>query len=153
MKKKSFLLTFLLAATSFLLSAFYIPLGGEGYEIYVDNKLVLHQFGQEMKQVKNLQLTDAQKSSTLNVKFFHCGMAGKSRTLELRTPDKQVLKKWQFDNEVAKNFAISVPVKEILDLQKKAGSGTLHLIYASKEAPDGRFLAGIVNVEKSVAVK
>ena len=153
MKKKSLLMTGVLLSISLLMVAFISPIGGEGYEIYIDNKLVIQQFGQQMKQVKNLQFNSSQKESELSVKFFHCGMAGKSRTLELRTPDKQVLKQWQFKNEEAKNFAITVPVKEILDLQKKSGAGTLHLFYSSKEAPDGRLLAGIVTSDKSVAAK
>ena len=149
--KKQFVL--LITSLAFVMTAFINPFGGEGYEIYIDNKLVIQQFGQQMKQVKNLQFNSSQKESELSVKFFHCGMAGKSRTLELRTPDKQVLKQWQFKNEEAKNFAITVPVKEILDLQKKSGAGTLHLFYSSKEAPDGRLLAGIVTSDKSVASK
>ncbi len=153
MKKKNYGLICLLLSIAFVMAAFISPMGGEGYEIYIDNKLVLQQFGKNMKEVKNLQLNASHSKSELNVKFFHCGMAGKSRTLELRTPGKQVLKQWQFANEEGKNFAITVPVKEILDLQKKAAAGTLHLIYSSREAPDGRFLAGIVMSEKSMASK
>ena len=153
MKKKSFLIVGLLLPISLFMAAFIAPMGGEGYEIYIDNKLVIQQFGQQMKQVKNLQLNSSQVKSELNVKFFHCGMAGKSRVLELRTPGKKVLKQWQFANEDAKNFAITVPVKEILDLQKKAGTGTLHLFYSSKEAPEGRFLAGVTMADKSVATR
>ncbi len=153
MKKKNYGLIGLLLPVAIAMGSFISPVGGEGYEIYIDNKLVLQQFGKNMKEVKNLQLNASHSKSELNVKFFHCGMAGKSRTLELRTPEKQVLKQWQFANEEAKNFAITVPVKEILDLQKKAKAGTLHLIYSSKEAPDGRFLAGIVMSEKSFAAK
>lgn len=153
MKKKSFLAMFLWLPITLLMAAFMSPMGGEGYEIYIDNKLVMHQFGQKMKEVKNLQLSADQAESELNVKFYHCGMAGKSRSLELRTPGKQVLKKWKFANEESKNFAITVKVKEILDLQKKAGKGTLHLFYSSEEAPGGRFLAGIINSDRSVAIK
>jgi hypothetical protein len=151
MKKKTFLYSGLVLSLAILLSGFVSPLGGEGYQIFLDNKLVLEQFGNDMKQVKNLQLDPTQLKSELRVKFYHCGMAGKSRILELRTPGKQVLRQWQFANEEGKNFAITVPVKDILDLQKKAGAGTLHLFYSSKEAPEGRFLAGIITSEKSIA--
>jgi hypothetical protein len=153
MKKKSFFIMALLLSINLFMAAFISPMGGEGYEIYIDNKLVIQHFGQQMKEIKNLQLNAAQFKSELNVKFYHCGMAGKSRVLELRTPDKQVLKQWQFANDEAKNFTITVPVKEILDLQKKAGAGTLHLFYTSREAPDGRLLAGIVMQGNSVAAK
>jgi hypothetical protein len=153
MKRNTFSGLGLVLLLAIFLSGFISPLGGEGYEIYIDNKLVLEQFGKDMKQVKNLQLEPSQIKSELRVKFYHCGMAGKSRTLELRTPGKQVLKQWQFANGEGKNFAITVAVKEIMDLQKKAGAGTLHLYYSSKEAPDGRFLAGITTSERSVAIR
>jgi hypothetical protein len=153
MKKKRFLIMALLLSFNLFIAAFISPLGGEGYEIYIDKKLVIQQFGQQMKQVKKLQLSTDQVKSELNVKFYHCGMAGKSRVLEVRTPDKQVLKQWQFANDEAKNFTITVPVKEILDLQKKAGTATLQLFYSSREAPDGRLLAAIVMQSNSVAAK
>ncbi len=153
MKKNTFLNPGLLALIAIFLTGFISPLGGEGYQIYIDNKLVLEQFGNDRKQVKNLQLEPSQAKSELRVKFYHCGMAGNSRILELRTPGKQVLRQWQFANEEGKNFAITVAVKDILDLQKKAGAGTMHLFYASKEAPEGRFLAGLISSEKSIASK
>jgi hypothetical protein len=153
MKKKRFLIMAFLLSFNLFIAAFISPLGGEGYEIYIDKKLVIQQFGQQMKQVKKLQLSADQVKSELNVKFYHCGMAGKSRVLEVRTPDKQVLKQWQFANDEAKNFTITVPVKEILDLQKKAGTATLQLLYSSREAPDGRLLAAIVMQSNSVAAK
>jgi hypothetical protein len=153
MKRKSFLITSLLLPVSLFIAAFVPLFGGEGFEIYIGNKLVIQQFGAQMKQVKNLELSDAQAKSELNVKFYHCGMAGKNRVLELRTPAKKVLKQWQFANDESKNFVITILVKEILDLQKKAGDGTLHLFYSSREAPEGRLLAGIVHSEKSVAAK
>lgn len=149
-KKKLFSMAFLLLIATFVVS-FVSPAGGEGYEIYIDNKLVLQQFGQQAKQVKNLQLNSAQIKSELKVKFYHCGMAGKSRTLELKSPDQKVLRQWQFANEEGKNFAISVPVKEIAELQEKSGAGTLHLFYASKEVPQGRFLAGIIITDNASA--
>lgn len=151
MKKKMFMYAVLVLAMAISMTAFVSPTGGEGYQIYIDDKLILEQFGSEMKQVKNLQLDQSHKKSELKVKFYHCGMAGRSRTLELRTPGKQVIKSWQFANEEGKNFAIRVRVEEILDLQKRAGAGTLHLFYTSQEAPDGRFLAGITIGGKSVA--
>ncbi len=153
MKKKTFLFVGLVVLSAFFTTAFVSPRGGEGFQIYIGNKLVVEQFGKEVKQVKNLLLEPSQIKSELKVKFYHCGMAGKSRTLDLRMPGKGVLKQWQFANEEGKNFGITVPVKEILDLQKKAGAGILHLFYSSREAPEGKFLAGIAMPDKSVAIR
>lgn len=59
----------------------------------------MQQFEMGMKQVKNLQLNPAQSMGDLKVKFYHCGMAGKSRTFELKSPHLKVLRQWQFANE------------------------------------------------------
>ena len=96
--------------------------GGEGFQIYVDNKLVLQQFNQEMKELKNIQLTAAHSKSELKVKYYHCGMAGNSRILELKNSDQKTVKRWQFDNGGGKDFTVTVPVKEILDSQEKLGN-------------------------------
>lgn len=149
MKRKLFSSAIVLLPAFLLMTAFVVPLGGEGYEIYVNNKLVIRQFGAEMKQVKNLQLDPSKLNGDLSVKFFHCGMTGKRRILQLKTPAKEVLKQWQFANGDAGNFSIAVPLKEIVGLQKKAGGGTLHLYYSSKEAPDGRFLAGVTTTSQT----
>jgi len=149
MKAKQFLVMVFLVATSSFIYSFVTPMGGEGFEIYIDNKLVLQQFNQEMKQLKNIQLTAAHSKSELKVKYYHCGMVGKSRTLELKNSDQKTVKRWEFDNSEGKNFAITVAVKEILDSQEKLGNGTIYLYYSSKEAPKGRLLAGIVNANKN----
>ena len=92
MTAKQFLtMAFLVAASSFIYS-FVTPMGGEGFEIYLDNKLVLQQFNREMKEKKNIQLTAVNSKSELKVKYYHCGMAGKSRTLELKNADQKTLR-------------------------------------------------------------
>lgn len=151
--KKSLLMLFVLAAASTFYS-FVSPAGGEGFEIYIDNKLVLRQFNQDMKNLKNFPLDASSAKSELKVKFYHCGMIGKNRSLSLKDNKNTVLKQWHFSNEENKNFAISIPVKEVLALQQKAGNATVYLYYSSKEAGNGRLLAGIVRSNKnSVAIK
>ena len=71
-------------------------------------------------------------------------MAGKSRILELKNADQKTIKRWEFVNSEGKNFAITVAVKEILDSQQKTSDGAIYLYYSSKETPQGRLLAGIV---------
>ena len=78
-------------------------------------------------------------------------MVCKSRTFQLKSPDLKVLRQWQFANGESKNFSTTVPVKEIANLQEKSGAGTLDLYYVSKEAPQGRFLAGIPIPDKATA--
>jgi hypothetical protein len=153
MKAKHILsMALLVVASSFIYSFVAPAAGGEGFQIYIDNKLVLQQFNTEMKELKNIQLTTAHSNSEMTVKYYHCGMAGKSRILELKNSDQKTVKRWQFDNADGKNFAVTVPVKEILDSQEKLGNGTIFLYYSSKEAPQGRLLAGIVHGNKRATV-
>lgn len=146
--RKSLLMLSVLAIVSFFCS-FTSPAGGEGFEIYLDNRLVIQQFNQDMKNLKLLPLNASNASSELKVKFYHCGMIGKNRSLSLKDAKNTVLKQWQFSNEAGKNFAISVPVNEVLALQKKAGNPTLYLYYSSREVSAGRLLAGIVSSNKN----
>ncbi|TWI80432.1 hypothetical protein IQ13_3109 [Lacibacter cauensis] len=150
MIRKAMLTAVLLLAASTLLYSFRTT-GGEGFEIYIDNKLVLQQFNQEMKQVKQIQLNAAQQE--LQVKYYHCGMAGKNRVLELKKAGQEVVKHWQFNNSEGKNFAITVAVKDILASQKKAGTAAVSLYYSSKEAPQGRLLATIFTADMQAAVR
>lgn len=153
MKAKQFLaVVFLLAAGSFSYSFVSPTAGGEGFQIYLDDKLVLQQFNQEMKELKNIQLTAAHSKSELKVKYYHCGMAGKSRILELKNSDQKTVKRWEFENGEGKNFAVTVAVKDIFDSQEKLGNGTVYLYYSSKETPQGRILAGIVHGNKKSTI-
>ncbi len=151
MKKSNFFATLFLLVITTCMVAFVSPAGGEGYEIYLDNKLIIQQFGKQMKEVKNLQLNSSHIKSELGIKFYHCGMAGKSRTLELKINDKQIVKKWQFANSSDNHYIITVPVKEIINLEKKSATGTFDLYYASKEAPQGRKLAEIILTDRATA--
>jgi hypothetical protein len=127
-----------------LLSSFATPYGGEGFQIFVDGKKVLEKFHQDLKRPTNLQLNASRENSVLEVKFYHCGMAGKNRSLILKDADQQLLKQWEFTNEEGKNFAVTILVKELLAFQKRAGAATLYLYYSSREAADGRLLTGLI---------
>lgn len=153
MNTKTMLTAVLLLAVSSFMYSFTSPTGGEGFEIYIDNKLVLQQFNQQMKHTKNIQLNATNSKSVLKVKYYHCGMTGKSRTLELKNVEQKTLKHWQFENEEGKNFGITVAVKDILASQKQPGNATVYLYYTSKEAPQGRLLAGIVQTDQAMARK
>lgn len=150
MKSTKSLLLILATAMLTFLSAFVSPSGGEGFEIYVDNKLVVQKFNQEMKTIKNFELNNSNIKSELKVKFYHCGMPGNNRSLSLKDTRHKILKQWQFNNEPGKNFAITIPVKEVLALQQKAGNTTIYLYYSSKEASSGRLLAGLTIPNKKM---
>ena len=130
-----------------------LPGGGEGFEIYLNNRLVLQQFNQDMKVVKTLKLDQANENDQLSVKYHHCGRPGKNRTLTIRDGKDEVLRQWKFDDESnVSSVAVKMDfkVKDILGLQKGKDK-TIKLYYSSSEIPQGRQLASIVTNTRNVA--
>jgi hypothetical protein len=116
--------------------------GGEGFEIYLNNQVVLQQFGKDMNTVKSLNLSQAQPNDKLVVKYHHCGQAGTKRTITIKDGQNNILKEFRFADSPTPVMAMSIPVKEILNL-KKGKIAELKLFYSSVELPDGRMLTYI----------
>ena len=124
-----------------LLSFSYKP-GGEGFEIYLNNKLLVQRFGQEMNTVQTISLDDLTPNDQLRVRYHHCGKAGKNRQITIRNNDNKILKEWKYtDRDVASSMIC--PLNDILSLKK--ANATLKLYYSSGELPEGRQLAAIIN--------
>jgi hypothetical protein len=114
--------------------------GGEGFEIYLNNKLLVQRFGQEMNTVQTISLTTISADDQLRVRYHHCGKAGKNRQITIRNSDNKILKEWNYtDRDVASSMIC--PLNDIISLKKK--NGTLKLFYSSSELPAGRQLAAI----------
>ena len=132
-------------AICFGLFSFSSPWGGEGFEIFLNNKLVSQQFGKEVNNTKSLQLDQRYANDELTIKYYHCGQPGKNREITLRDGNNNVLKDWRFDNASANETAgMDCPVKDILAAQKRSSNGTLNLYYSSTEIPQGKLLMTIV---------
>ena len=80
--------------------------GGEGFEIYLNNKLVLQQFGNNMKEVKTLKLDQTNENDQLSVRYHHCGRIGKNRVITIKDGKDNILKQWKFSD--ATNAAASM---------------------------------------------
>ncbi|MFI5133349.1 MAG: hypothetical protein ACHQEB_03380 [Chitinophagales bacterium] len=135
-----------LCATLF---SFAGKMGGEGFEIYLNNKLVLQQFGSQVSNVKSLQLDQRFLNDQLSVKYYHCGQAGKNRSISIKDGQNKILKEWRFADAPASDAAMICPVKDILNLRKVTTSTTFNLYYSSKELPNGRLLTSIVLAAES----
>ena len=65
-----------------------------------------------------------------------------------------VLKEWKYKDAVGANAAMTIPVKEILELQQNNPKAVLDLYYfSSKYLPKGRMLASIKTQEKNTVMK
>ena len=135
----------LLCATIF---SFTSRPGGEGFEIYLNNKLLVQKFGKDINTVESLQLEPQFADAQLTVKYYHCGRAGKDRHITIRNAQNRVLKQWNFpDNNSSP--AMNFNTGDIYSLAK--GNTTLSLYYASSELPSGRLLASLVSVGNTAA--
>lgn len=123
--------------------------GGEGFQIYLNNKLVLEQYGDNLNTVKTLNLEKASDEDVLSVRYHHCGRVGKNRTITIKDAQDKVLKEWKFDDVPSVASRVSCKVKDILGL-RKGKDNTLKLYYSSSELPKGRLLASISG-QKNVA--
>ncbi|MGZ8557262.1 MAG: hypothetical protein ACXWWC_02970 [Chitinophagaceae bacterium] len=124
--------------------------GGEGFEIYLNNKVVLQQYGSDMNTVKTLKLDQAADNDQLSIRYHHCGRVGKDRTITIKDGQDNVLKQWKFTDVSDAAAGMSCKVKDILGLRN--GKNTiLKLYYSSSELPKGRLLTSIAAATKNIA--
>jgi hypothetical protein len=135
---KTFIATVLFSTISFAATA-----GGDTYQIYLNNKLVFKQrvLNSSPVDLNSLQLTKANYNDELEIYYNHCGVTGTGRSVEIKDEQNHILKEWKFKDA---NVAMSIPVKEILELQKNNPNAVLNLYYfSSKYLPKGRMIASI----------
>lgn len=123
--------------------------GGEGFEIYLNNKMVLQQFGSQLNSIKDIRLDQGLSGSSLIVKYYHCGRTGTNRRISVRDGQNKILKEWKFADLSTAAVTVTDPlmtckVSDILNLQK-TNAGKLGLYYSSNELPKGRQLAFITS--------
>ncbi|RYE01750.1 MAG: hypothetical protein EOP50_01470, partial [Sphingobacteriales bacterium] len=58
------------AAIALLLVSFNSSKGSEGFEVFQNDKLMLRQFGSEMKNIKTLQLDASSINDEITVKYY-----------------------------------------------------------------------------------
>jgi hypothetical protein len=124
--------------------------GGEGFEVYLNDKLVLQQYGKNMDQVKSLQLDQSVSNGQLAIRYYHCGQPGKSRVVTIRDEQNVVLKEWKFGDAKDASAKVCCNVKDILALPKLKAGQKVNLYYASNELPKGRLLAILTTANKNV---
>ncbi len=129
--------------------ASFTNLGGEGFEISLNNKVVVQQFGKPAG-INSLRLNRYSANDQLKIKYYHCGHIAKNRTVSIKDGKNKVLKEWHFADAATPVAAMLCDVKDILNLSK-GNVGVLRLYYASSELPDGRLLTNIIVENNSVA--
>jgi hypothetical protein len=134
--------TMMLVAISATILSFSPKPGGEGFEISLNNKIMLQRFGNEMNSIQSLQLNQLGINDQLTIKYYHCGKTGKNRIITIRDGQNNLLKEFHYRDAASVSDAMELPVKDILSL-KKGSSITVKLFYASSELPNGRMLTSL----------
>lgn len=136
---KSSLLMILAAITiTIILSSFSSAPGGEGFEVYKNNTLLLQQFGNNMKNIKTLSLDNIRPTDKLTIKYFHCGKTGKNRHIIVRGGNNAELKNWQYANMISKDEGMSFHPADIIRNNKNTDK--VNVYYTSEEMPEEKLL-------------
>ena len=149
--KKPFVVIALLSFCATLFS-FAPKFGGEGYQVFINNKMVLEHYGSQIDVVKTLTLDEYSANGQITVKYYHCGRVSKGRVITIKDDKQNILKQWKFTDVSESTPAMNCSVKEIIGLRKNINSNSLNLYYASSELPNGRLLA-ILSVDNATASK
>ena len=139
--KRHFIATLFMAGVSAILLSFTSLPGGDMFEIYVNNQLVLQQHTNNNTVIQNLSWSKENPNDEIYIRYTHCGETGKNRSIAIKNSQNKVLRSWQFEDLQDKNNICKI--KDILDLQKT--NGTLYIYYSSKEIPNGKLLVTINN--------
>jgi hypothetical protein len=131
------------------LLSFNCKAGGDVYEIFLNNKLVCkQQFGKFLCGEKGLQFSQSNINHNLVIRYSHCGRDGAGRKVIVKDESGHTVKEWKF----ADNASVTIPVKEILDLEKGKPGKALKLYYFSAQyLPEGRMLTSIKMSGKTLA--
>ncbi len=144
--KHALVKAFTFAALS--LFTFNAKAGGDTYEIYLNNKLLLKQYLTQPLNISSLQLDKENSDDRLVIFYSHCGQTGKGRSVVIKDEKGEIIKEWTFANSTGSNKSMIIPVRELLQLAKNNSSSRLHLYYAAKELPKGLMLTSL-HLEKT----
>lgn len=127
--------------------------GGEGFEVYLNNKLILQQYGKDINTVRTVQLDQSAGTGELAIRYYHCGQPGKSRVVTIKDEQNVVLKEWKFGDTKDASAKVCCNVKDILALPKLKTGKKVNLYYSSAQLPNGRLLAILTAGNKNNAAQ
>ena len=109
--------------------------GIDSYDIYLNNKLLIHQSMSDPFSLKDLPLTEANAGDNLIIRYSQCnapGKIGRKRSISLKDAGGRIVKEWKFKDAGGSNAEMVIPVKELLAIRKNS-TGALSLCYAAEE--------------------
>ena len=140
----------MLVAIAAALLSFSPKFGGEGFEISLNGKLLLQQYGKDLNTIKTLQLNQSSPNDKLTIRYYHCGRVGKNRIIAIKDAQDKLVKEWHYGDAADAMTGMSCSVKDIVGL-KKPNDNVFKLYYSSTELPNGRQLASVIIGNNSMA--
>ena len=120
-----------------IFSSFTPTRGGEGFEIFLDGKQIVRQFGNEGQKVQQVNLSSWPRGKELKIKYYHCGQPTQERQIRLRTRQNETLRTWRFANEKQAGSPMSIGIAELQTFRTSRGGNSWILSYQSiNEAVD-----------------
>ena len=116
--------------------------GGEYFEVYLNDKLMIQQGITASYKVKNLPLASLTASDKLVIHYRNChNVIAKGRSVAIKDANGKILKEWKFED--SKESAMVITGNEILQLRKQHPTASLKLFYTSTEFSEDRTLASL----------
>ncbi|WP_276088967.1 hypothetical protein [Pedobacter sp. JY14-1] len=117
--------------------------GLDGYEVYLNDKLVLKQYVNQVHNLRVLPLQKAKETEQLHVVYKHCQREngpGTGRSIALKTEEGTTLRKWEFAEAKNGDTRMTIALKDLIQLQKKNTGHQLSLFYSSRELDKAEML-------------
>ena len=127
--------------------------GADGFEVYLNNRLIQKSWVGQQLDLKNLDLSKANVNDHLTILYTQChapGKVAKGRSLVVKDEQGKVLKEWKFDDSDNAKLAMMIPVKDILALQTSNSEKSLTLCYQADNRPQPVVVASLKIKVKSV---
>lgn len=141
--KQKFLLSFL--SVLFLSASTTAKAGLDGYEIYLNDKLILKQYVNEPLNLESLGLTQANINDKLTIHYSQCNVPdklGKGRSITVKDLKGKTVKQWRFSDAKGGSTGMVIAVKELLQLDQGT-AGKLSLYYTAEGHETGQLLTHV----------
>lgn len=140
-----------IALTAFTSSA---KAGLDYYKIFIGKKLIYERYLNKPLSLQNLPISTANANETLTIYYYQCqtprGVAN-NRSIALKDDNGNTIKQWSFADVQDNNTGMSIPVKELLQLQKAHKRQALALFYAADGRTGGEKLAALQPTSKAIS--
>ena len=128
--------------------------GLDHYEIYIGKKLIFKRALNQPLNLENLPISQANSNEQLVIHYYQCNAPDKlasNRVITLRDASGNKIKEWKFADAKGSDAGMSIPIKELLQLQKES-KNSLALFYSAEGKAQGEKLASVAAASKTVGL-